>query len=104
MTVWQTVLLGSVAVLALKVVGYLVPPSLLERPTPARVANLMTVALLAALVVTQTLERGGGLVLDARVPAVVVAGVLFALRVPFIVVIVVAALVAAGLRLLGWMA
>ena len=104
MTVWQIVLLGSVAVLALKVVGYLVPPSLLERPTPARVANLMTVALLAALVVTQTLERGGGLELDARVPAVVVAGILFALRVPFIVVIVVAALVAAGLRLLGWMA
>lgn len=104
MTVWQTVLLASVAVLALKVVGYLVPPSLLERPTPARVANLMTVALLAALVVTQTLERGGAIVLDARVPAVVVAGVLFALRVPFIVVILVAALVAAGIRLAGWMA
>jgi hypothetical protein len=104
MTLWQTVLLGSVAVLALKVVGYLVPPSLMERPTPARVANLTTVALLAALVVTQSFERGGDLVLDARVPAVVVAGVLFALRVPFVVVIVAAALIAAGIRLLGWMA
>lgn len=103
MTLWQTVLLGSVAVLALKVAGYLVPPALMERPTPARVANLTTVALLAALVVTQTFERGGDLVLDARVPAVVVAGVLFALRVPFVVVIVVAALLAAALRLLSWM-
>ena len=103
MTVWQTVLLGSVAVLALKVVGYLVPPSLMERPIPARLAGLTTVALLAALVVTQTFERGGDLVLDARVPAVVLSGILFAFRVPFIVVIVVAALVAAGLRLLGWM-
>lgn len=102
MTVWQIVLLASVAVLALKVVGYLVPASVMERPTPARVANLTTVALLAALVVTQTLERGGALALDARVPAVVVAGILFALRVPFIVVIVVAALLAAGLRALGW--
>jgi hypothetical protein len=103
-TIWHTVLLGSVVVLALKVVGYLVPPSLLERPTPARVANLTTVALLAALVVTQTFERAGDLVLDARLPAVVISGVLFALRVPFVLVIVVAALVAAGLRLLGWMA
>lgn len=104
MTVWQIVLLASVAVLALKVAGYLVPTSLMERPTPARVANLTTVGLLAALVVTQTFERSGGLVLDARVPAVVLAGILFAFRVPFIVVILVAALTAAGLRLLGWMA
>jgi len=103
MTVWNIVLLASAAVLGLKVVGYLVPQSFMERPTPARVANLTTVGLLAALVVTQTFERAGGLVLDARVPAVIVAGVLFSLRVPFIVVIVVAALVAAGLRLLGWM-
>ena len=103
MTVWQIVLLASVAVLALKVAGYLVPPSLMERPTPARVANLTTVGLLAALVVTQTFERSGGRVLDARVPAVVLAGILFAFRVPFIVVILVAALTAAGLRLLGWM-
>jgi len=102
MTVWQIVLLASVAVLALKVAGYLVPASVMERPTPARVANLTTVALLAALVVTQTLERAGGLVLDARLPAVVLAGILFALRVPFIVVIFVAALTAAGLRSLGW--
>lgn len=103
MTVWQTVLLGSVIVLALKVAGYLVPPALMTRPAPARVANLTTVALLAALVVTQTFERGGDLVLDARVPAVLIAGVLFALRVPFVVVILVAALVAAGVRLAGWM-
>jgi len=100
MTVWQIVLLASVAVLALKVIGYLVPPSLMERPTPARVANLTTAGLLAALVVTQAFERAGSLVVDARLPAVVLAGILFALRVPFIVVILVAALTAAGLRLI----
>jgi hypothetical protein len=37
---------------------------------------------------------------DARVPALIVAGALFALRVPFIVVIVAAAATAALLRLL----
>ena len=104
MTIWNIVLLASVIVLALKLVGYLVPPSLLERPTPARVANLLTVALLSALVVVQTIGQQGAIVLDARVPAVILAAGLFALRVPFILVIIAAAATAALLRLLGWMA
>jgi hypothetical protein len=99
MTVWQIILLASIAVLALKVVGYLVPPSLIERPTPSRVANLLTVALLSALIVVQTLGQGQAIVLDARVPAIIVAAGLFALRVPFIVVVAAAAATAAALRL-----
>jgi hypothetical protein len=102
-TVWHIVLIASIAVLGLKLVGYAVPPSVLERPTPARVANLLTVALLAALTATQTLERSGEIVLDARVPAIVLAAALFALRVPFILVVLAAAACAALVRLLGWM-
>jgi hypothetical protein len=98
--VWTVVLVASVIVLALKVVGYLVPQKLVERPTPARISNLLTIALLAALVATETLGSGANIVLDARVPAIAVAAVLFALRVPFIVVIVAAAVVAALLRML----
>jgi hypothetical protein len=103
MTSWNVVLLASAAVLALKLLGYLVPPSFIERPTPARVATLLTVALLAALVATQTLQHGTGISVDARLPALVVAAGLLVLRAPFIVVVVAAALVAALLRLLGWM-
>jgi hypothetical protein len=90
-------------VLALKLLGYLVPPSFIERPTPARVATLLTVALLAALVATQTLQHGTGVAIDARVPALGVAALLLVLRAPFIVVVIAAAAVAALLRLLGWM-
>lgn len=103
MTLWNIVLLSSAAVLALKLIGYLVPPSFIERPTPSRVATLLTVALLAALVATQTLQHGTGIVIDARVPALGVAVVLLVLRAPFIVVVIAAAAVAALLRLLGWM-
>ncbi|MDO7882150.1 AzlD domain-containing protein [Salinibacterium soli] len=103
MTVWQIILLASIAVFALKIAGYLVPPSLIERPTPSRVANLLTVALLAALIVVQTLGQGQQIELDARVPAIIVAAGLFALRVPFIVVVAAAAAVAAVLRLSGAM-
>lgn len=99
MTVWQIILVASIAVLALKLLGYLVPPSIIEKPTPARIANLLTVALLSALVAVQTLALGQSIQLDARVPAVLVAAVLFALRVPFIVVIIAAAATAALIRL-----
>jgi len=98
-TIWQTLILASIAVLALKLAGYLVPASLVEKPTPARVANLLTVALLSALIMVQTVGGAQGIVVDARVPAVIVAAVLFALRVPFIVVVAAAALVAALIRL-----
>ena len=98
MTIWQIVILASIAVLALKLAGYLVPPAFFERPASARVANLVTVALLAALVATNTLTSSGDVVLDARIPAIAVAGLLLALRVPFILVLVAAALTAAVLR------
>jgi len=103
MTIWNIVLLSSAAVLALKLLGYLVPPSFIERPTPSRVATLLTVALLAALVATETLQHGSGVTIDARVPALGVAALLLVLRAPFIVVVIAAAAVAALLRLLGWM-
>ena len=102
MTVWQIIIVASIAVLVIKLLGYLVPPRLLEAPKAARTAELTTVALLAALIVVQTAGFGQGLMLDARLPAVVVAAILFALRVPFVLVIIAAAACAAALRLLGW--
>jgi hypothetical protein len=99
-TIWHIVLFASAVVLALKLSGYLVPREFVERPAPARIVNLLTVALLAALVAVQTLGAGSGIVVDARLPAVGVAAVLLALRAPFIVVIVGAAATAALLRLL----
>lgn len=104
MTLWHIVLLASLACLALKFAGYLVPSSVLAHPTASRTANLVTVALLAALIAVQTLSEGMSLVLDARLPAVVLAAALFALRVPFVVVVIAAAACAAVLRLLGWAA
>lgn len=104
MTLWTAVLLASVICVAVKAAGYVVPPRVLEAPRPARIADLLTVALLAALVAVQTLGAGQAIVVDARVPAVLVAAGLLALRAPFLVVVVAAAAVAALLRLWGWAA
>ena len=98
--IWGFVIAGSLVVFALKLAGYLVPQKLVEGPALSRVAALVTVALLASLVVSQTFGDDGGLTLDARVPAVAAAGVLLWLRAPFIAVIVAAAVIAALLRLL----
>lgn len=102
MTLWTAVLLASVICLALKAVGYLLPTRWVEAPRPARIADLLTVALLAALVAVQTLGAGQALAVDARVPAVLVAAGLLALRAPFLVVVAAAAVTAALLRLAGW--
>lgn len=85
-----------------KLAGYLAPHTWLERPRMSRIAALVTVALLAALVAVQTLESGRSLAVDSRLVAVGVAAVALWRRAPFIVVVVLAAAVAAGLRSLGW--
>lgn len=101
MTGWTTVLAASAVCFATKAVGYLVPAGWLERPRVMRVANSITIAMLAALVAVQTLGSAGGPVIDARVAAVAVAVVALILRAPFIVVVALAAAVAAALRALG---
>lgn len=104
MTMWTAILIASIICVALKTVGYLIPPRWLEAPRPMRIADLLTVALLAALVAVQTLGAGQAIVIDARVPALIVAAGLLLLRAPFLVVVAGAALAAALLRLVGWAA
>jgi hypothetical protein len=99
-TTWHIILIASAATLSLKLAGHLIPAGFLERERPARIADLLTVALLAALIAVQTLGAGQAIVVDARVPAVIVAAALYALKVPFVVVVAVAAAVAAGIRAL----
>ena len=74
MTLWSAILLAAVICLTLKAAGYLVPPRVLEAPRTARISDLLTVALLAALVAVQTLGDGQAITVDARVPALLVAG------------------------------
>jgi hypothetical protein len=76
-----------------------VPPRVLERPTVARVADQIPVALLAALVAVQVFAEDGALTLDARALGLGVAAVLLLVRAPFLVVVFGAALVAALARL-----
>jgi len=100
-TLWTAVALASVVCVALKALGYLIPPRWFDAPAPSRIIDLLTVALLGALVAVQTLGVGQQIVVDARVPALLAAAGLLLMRAPFLVVVTAAALVAALLRLWG---
>jgi branched-subunit amino acid transport protein len=97
---WAGVLVASVACYGLKLAGLSLPQQWLAHPRVQRTVPLIPVALLAALVGTQTFSTGHMLVLDVRAAALVVAIVAVLLRAPFLVVVVVAAATAALLRLL----
>jgi uncharacterized membrane protein len=103
-TTWTAILIASAIVMATKLAGYLVPASVAAHPRIQRVSDLLTVALLASLVMTQTVATGNTVGLDARFVAVIVAAGMLRFRVPFIVVVIGAAAVAGVLRLLGWAA
>ena len=102
MSATAAVLLACVACFVLKLAGYLIPARWVAGPLTSRVTTLLPVALLSALIAVQAFTTGRHLVLDARLAAVAVALVLLRFRANFIVVVLAAAAVAAGLRAIGW--
>ena len=102
MSLWMWLLLSCLFAYAWKLMGYLVPASLLRNPRMSRVAGTMTIGLLASLTIVNTVASGQTLAADARLGALAAAAVALAFRAPFLVVVVVGAGAAALLRLIGW--
>ncbi|OYO19439.1 branched-chain amino acid transporter AzlD [Enemella dayhoffiae] len=99
---WWWVLGACAIAFATKGAGFLIPAHRLESPRITRVAGVMTIGLLAALITMNTFADGQRLRLDARIVALAVAMIAFALRAPYLLVVVLGAAAAAGVRLLGW--
>ena len=97
--IWAGILVASVSCYALKLAGVSLPQSWLRDPRIQRTVPLLPIALLAALVGTQTFSLGQHLVFDVRAASLVVAIVAVLLRAPFLVVVAAAAATAALLRL-----
>jgi branched-subunit amino acid transport protein len=101
---WVAILGAGVGCYLLKLAGLSLPARVLEHPVAERVADLIPVALLAALVAVQVAADGTRLTVDARLAGLGAAVVALVLRAPFLVVVSVAAATAALLRLVfpGW--
>lgn len=97
---WAGVLAASLSCYALKLAGLSLPQAWLRNDRVQRTVPMIPIALLAALVATNTFSTGGHLVLDVRAAALLVAGVAVVLRAPFLVVVVSATVTAALLRVL----
>jgi branched-subunit amino acid transport protein len=99
---WWAVLALCAIAYALKAVGPVLVGGRELSPRLRGVLDLVPVPLLAALIVTQSVATGRHLVVDARLPALLVAAFLVWRKAPFLVVVLAAAGVAAALRALGW--
>ena len=97
---WAGVLVACAACYALKLAGLSIPSRLLEDARVQRTVPLVPIALLAALVATQTFSTGHHLVVDVRTTSLIVAIGLVLLRAPFLVVVAGATATAALLRLI----
>lgn len=102
MAIWIAVLATAAGCYAFKLAGLTVPRRILADQRVRRFAELVPVALLAALSAVQTVTNGHGFDLDPARLAGLSAGVgALVLRAPFLIVIVVAAATAAALRAAG---
>jgi uncharacterized membrane protein len=96
---WVAVLAASAACYALKLAGHSLPAGALNDARLQRVAALLPVALLPALIALQTFARGHDLTIDAHLAGVLVAIVAQLLRAPFLVVVMAGGAAAALVRL-----
>jgi branched-subunit amino acid transport protein len=98
---WSAVAVVGVATIAIKAAG---PVLLAGRELPPRllgVIELLAPALLAALVLTQTIAGDRRYVFDARLVGLAAAAVAIRVRAPLLAVVVVAAVATAVARAVG---
>ena len=72
---WIATLVTSLICFLLKLLGYSLPQSILNRPIIQRINALIPIALLSALVAVQTFGEGKALSIDHRLAGVLVAAI-----------------------------
>jgi branched-subunit amino acid transport protein len=99
-TLWVAVVVSSLGCAAFKQLGQVVPARWLQGARVRSFVDVLPVALLSALIAVSTFATGSRLVLDSRAAGLLAAVVLVAVRAPFLVVVVAACGVAAGVHAL----
>ena len=97
--IWTAVLAGALGCYLCKYAGLSVPKRILDDARVQRIAALLPIALLTALIMIQTFSTGKHLVIDARAAGLAAACVAVLLRAPFLLVVILACAVTALVRL-----
>ncbi len=93
--IWIGVVGTSAILFTLRYLGHSVPEKFLTNPRMLRINTLIPVVLLSALVAVQTVAEKSKLVIDQRLAGVAVAMIALALKAPYFVVVISAALTSA---------
>lgn len=101
---WTAVVIASLGAYLEKLAGFLLPARFLNSRAVRHTAELLPVALLAAIVAVQALTSGRAIMLDARVPGMAVAFILIWKRANFLVMVVLSMLTTAAVRYFGLLA
>ena len=102
MSLWSWILIASAIAYATKLAGYLVPARWLENEQMTHIAGTLTIGLLASLTAMNAFSAGQALAMDARIAALLAAGIALWMRLPFLAVVVIGAATSALLRHLGF--
>jgi hypothetical protein len=92
---WWGVIGTSAIAFALKYSGHSVPEKYLKNERMLRINTLIPIVLLSALVAVQTVADKSKLVIDQRLAGVAVACIALALKAPYFVVVISAAVTSA---------
>lgn len=92
---WTAVLGASFACYLLKLAGFLIPESILNRPRLQRINVLIPVVLLSSLVAIQTFANEAQITIDHRLAGVTVAAVALKFRASFPIMMLLAAITSA---------
>jgi branched-subunit amino acid transport protein len=93
--IWIATLVTSFICFVLKLLGYSLPESILNKPIVQRINSLIPIALLSALVAVQTFGIEKSVQIDHRVAGVVVAGIALRFKASFPVMMLLAAITSA---------
>jgi branched-subunit amino acid transport protein len=101
---WTTILVIAIGSYLLKALGTVAVQGWKPSVRTQRCLDLLPATLICAVTIVNTVVTGRHLVIDARLPAVLVAAIAVWRRAPFAVVIILSAAVAALIRRSGWLA
>ena len=93
--IWIETLVTSFICFVLKLLGYSLPESILNKPIVQRINSLIPIALLSALVAVQTFGIDKSVQIDHRLAGVVVAGIALRFKASFPVMMLLAAITSA---------
>jgi len=93
--IWIATLVTSFICFVLKLLGYSLPESILNKPIVQRINSLIPIALLSALVAVQSFGIEKSVQIDHRLAGVVVAGIALRFKASFPVMMLLAAITSA---------